>query len=76
MVVLLKNMMSGKGRPSERIQEKGLTLNRDKFAFSMSKLTFMGYLLSNQGIGPTESHVEAVVDAREPQNPFSGISEL
>ena len=60
----------------KHIQEKGLTLNRDKFAFSMSKLTFMGYLLSNQGIGPTESHVEAVVDAREPQNPFSGISEL
>ena len=28
----------------------------------------MGYLLSNQGIGPTESRVEAVVDAREPQN--------
>ena len=52
----------------ERIQEKGLTLNRDKSAFSMSKLTFMGYLLSNQGIGPTESRVEAVVDAREPQN--------
>jgi len=38
----------------ERIQEKGLTLNRDKCSFSMSKLTFMGYLLSNQGIGPTE----------------------
>ena len=28
----------------------------------------MGYLLSNQGIGPPESHVEAVVDARESQN--------
>jgi len=52
----------------ERIQEKGLTLNRDNCAFSMSKLTFMGYLLSNQGIGPTESRVEAVIDAREPQN--------
>ena len=52
----------------ERIQEKGLTFNRHKCAFSMSKLTFMGCLLSNQGIGPTESRVEAVVDAREPQN--------
>ena len=60
----------------ERIQEKGLTFNSDKCAFSMSKLTFVGYLLSNQGIGPTESREEAVVDAREPQNPFSGISEL
>ncbi|XP_020600787.1 uncharacterized protein K02A2.6-like [Orbicella faveolata] len=52
----------------ERIQEKGLTLNMDKCTFSMSKLTLMGHLLSNQGIGPTESRVEAVIDAREPQN--------
>ena len=52
----------------ERIQEKGLTLNREKFAFSTSKLSFMAYLLSNQGIGRTESGVEAVVDARELQN--------
>ena len=52
----------------ERIYEKGLTLNRDKCVISMSKMTFMGYLLSNQGIRPTESRVEAVVDAREPQN--------
>ena len=52
----------------ERIQEKRLTLNRGKFLFSMSKQTFMRYLLSNQGIGPTESSVGAVVDAREPQN--------
>ena len=34
----------------------------------MSKLTFMGYLLSNKVIGPTESCVEEVVTAREPQN--------
>lgn len=52
----------------ERIQQKGLTLNRDKCAFSMSKLTFVGCLFSNQGIGHTESRVEAVIDAREPQN--------
>ena len=49
-------------------QGLGLTMNRDKCAFSMSKLTFTGYLLSNQGIGPTESRVEAVMGAREPQN--------
>lgn len=50
----------------ERTQEKGLTLNRDKFAFSVSKLTFMGCLLTNQGNRSTESCVEAVVDEREP----------
>ena len=34
----------------------------------MSKMNIMGYLLSNKGIGPTESRVEAVVTARAPQN--------
>ena len=42
----------------ECIQEKGLTLNREKCVFQMSKLTFMGYLLSNKGMGlDRQSHV-------------------
>ena len=32
----------------------------------MPQLEFMGYLLSTRSIGPTESKVEAVVNAREP----------
>jgi bacterioferritin-associated ferredoxin len=34
----------------------------------MPKLTFVGLLLSNHGIDPTEEKVRAVVEAREPQN--------
>ncbi|CAB4015033.1 Hypothetical predicted protein, partial [Paramuricea clavata] len=34
----------------------------------LEKLTFMGLLLSNRGIGPTEEKVRAVVEARESQN--------
>ena len=34
----------------------------------MPQLEFMGYLLSTRGIGPTESKVEAVVNAREPES--------
>ena len=34
----------------------------------MAQLEFMGYLLSSRGIGPTESKVEAVVNAREPES--------
>ena len=34
----------------------------------MPKLTFMGLVLSHQGIGPTEEKVKAVNEAREPQN--------
>ena len=52
----------------ECIREKGLTLNKETCVFRMSQLTFMGYLLSSKGIGPTESRVEAVVRAKEPKN--------
>ena len=52
----------------KRLIEKELTLNKEKCQFRMSELTFMGYLLSTRGIGPTESRVEAVKNAREPRN--------
>ena len=52
----------------ENLREEGLTLNKEKCVFTMSELTFMGYLLSSKGIGPTESRVEAVMNAKEPQN--------
>ncbi|PFX16742.1 Retrovirus-related Pol polyprotein from transposon 17.6 [Stylophora pistillata] len=40
----------------------------DENAFTIPQLQFMGYLLSTRGIGPTESKVEAVVNAREPES--------
>jgi hypothetical protein len=51
----------------ERLQEKGLTLNPEKCEFRIPKITFMGHLVSDKGIGPTEEKVKAVVDAREPK---------
>ena len=49
------------------MQERGLMLNLEKCKFKMPQLEFMGSLLSMHGIGPTESKVEAVVNAREPK---------
>ena len=49
-----------------RLEERGLTLNKEKCVFDMPKLTFMGMLLSSHGINPTEEKVRAVVEAREP----------
>ena len=46
---------------------RGLTLNKEKCIFKMPQLEFIGYLLSIRGIDPTESKVEAVVKAREPE---------
>ena len=51
-----------------RLKEKGPTLNKEKCVFHMPKLTFMGLVLSQRGIGPTEEKVKAVTEAREPQN--------
>ncbi|CAB3981067.1 Hypothetical predicted protein [Paramuricea clavata] len=51
----------------ERLQEKGLTLNPEKCELHIPKITFMGHLVSDKGIGPTEEKVEVVVDAREPK---------
>ena len=52
----------------ERLQECGLTLNAEKCSFNMDRLVFMGMLLSEKGIGPTEDRVKAVLEAEEPKN--------
>ena len=52
----------------ERIQEKGLTLNKDKCKFHMSEIEFMGHLLSVRSIGPTQAKVESVTEARQPES--------
>ena len=48
------------------LQEKRITLIRGKCQFNMLKLEFMGHVLSEHGVGPTEAKVSAVVNAREP----------
>ena len=55
-----------------RLKEKNLTLNSEKCVFGMSKVVFMGILLSKHGIGPTEEKVRAVKEAVRP----SSVSEV
>ena len=45
------------------LQEKGIMLNREKCQFNILKLEFMGHVLSEHGVGPTEAKVNAVVNA-------------
>lgn len=49
------------------LQEKGITLNDKKCEFNLSKVVFMGHVLSDRGIGPADIKVKAVVEAREPR---------
>ena len=50
-----------------RLRDKGLNLKKGKCVFHMPKLTFMGLVLSQQWVGPTEEKVKAMNEAREPQ---------
>lgn len=50
-----------------RLRDRGLTLNDEKCVFLMPKLTFMGLVLTQKGIGPAEQKVKAVKEAWEPQ---------
>ena len=52
----------------KRLGERGLTLNAAKCKFSMDKLTFVGMVLSPNGISCAADKVKAIASAREPQN--------
>ena len=47
----------------QRISEKQLTLNAEKYTFRMTEVVFMGLLLSKHGAGPTEEKVRAIAEA-------------
>ena len=51
-----------------RTRERKLTLNKEKCEFGMDKITFMGHMLSKNGIGPTSDRVNDLVNAVEPKN--------
>lgn len=50
------------------LKERGFALNKKKCVFRMDEIEFMGHLLSEKGICPTESRVKALQEAREPKD--------
>ena len=50
------------------LKHRDLTLNKAKCIFRMNRIEFMGHLLSERGIGPTESRVKALQEARAPND--------
>ena len=46
-----------------------MTLNAEKCTLRMTKVVFMGLLLTRHGIGPTHEKVRVVVEASQPQSP-------
>ena len=51
-----------------RLSEVGLTVNREKCKFRLSKLTFFGHELTSNGVSPSEEKVAAIRDARPPKD--------
>lgn len=51
-----------------KLQEKNLTLNKEKCELGMDKITCMGHVLSKNRIAPTSERVEAIVNAKPPQS--------
>jgi hypothetical protein len=44
-------------RPTQQLQEAGVTLNNNKCPFSQSSVTFLGHLLGGEGIRPDPEKV-------------------
>lgn len=52
----------------KRIEESGLTLSKEKCEFEVSKLKFLGHILSAKGMELDNEKVEAIKKLKEPQN--------
>ena len=50
------------------LKENGLTLSKDKCQFMKSEIEYYGFLISGEGIRPTESKIEAIKSFRIPTN--------
>lgn len=52
----------------QRLDKYGVTLNVDKCEFGKTKIEFLGYEVSGEGIAPTQERIEAIVNYPKPQN--------
>ena len=50
-----------------KLEEAGLTLNKSKCEFRLTKLTFFGHDLSKEGVSPSKEKVGAILEARHPE---------
>lgn len=52
----------------KRIEDAGLTLNKDKCEFAVDKIRFLGHILSARGVEIDQEKVDAIDKLREPSN--------
>ena len=51
----------------KRLEESGMRLKKEKCAFLMLEVEYLGHRISRDGLQPTESKVHAVAEAPEPK---------
>ena len=71
IIVHAKNMKEHDERLRKtlhRLLEAGLTLNGEKCRYRKDEIEFLGHKLTAKGLDPARSKVEAIINAREPQN--------
>ena len=56
------------GRVVRKLQESGLTLNYDKCEIGVGEMTYMGDVLSADGLRLSSERIKAIVDAPAPQH--------
>ena len=52
----------------ERLEKAGLQLKREKCAFMMSEIEYLGYRITAEGLQPSRSKIDAIQRAPAPQN--------
>ena len=55
-------------RVMNKLQENGITLNYDKCEIGVPSMTYMGDVLSGEGLKVSDERVKAIVEAPAPQN--------
>ncbi|XP_059159253.1 uncharacterized protein K02A2.6-like [Physella acuta] len=50
------------------VGEKGLKINKDKCQFMLTEISFLGYILSKQGIRPQPEKTKTIKEAPKPEN--------
>ena len=52
----------------QAMQEAGLKLNPSKCVFAQTSLKYLGFIVSNKGLGPDPEKVKAVAEYEQPEN--------
>ena len=53
----------------ERARQKNLKLNKNKLKFKEKQVTYMGHILTDQGIKPDPQKITAIQDMQRPEDP-------